>query len=125
MTIIIFAVIVICLSADLISLTEHGYPFGFSVLALSLGLLTIITIIPMCGQTYRVVDRITKHLSSFIVYRLVIDLLRQGSFFSYIVVEIAWLCRFFLANICYINLTANSDPLGPLVVKWILCRLDE
>ncbi|KAI0002932.1 hypothetical protein BJV74DRAFT_814276 [Russula compacta] len=68
-TAIIFAVIVICLSADLISLTEPAYYFKFSAFALSTGLLTVLTITPM----------------------LVIDLFRQGSFFSYVVVEIAWL----------------------------------
>ena len=35
-------------------------------------------------------------ISSPLSPRLVVDLLRQGSFFSYIVVEIVWLCEFSL-----------------------------
>lgn len=45
-------------------------------------------------------------ISSPFVLRLVVDLLRQGSIFSYIVVEIVWLCEFpclvkFLYVDCY------------------------
>jgi len=64
-----FAVIVLCISASLISLTEPAFYYKFSALSLATALLTIFTLIPMA----------------------VIDRLRQGSFFSYIVVEISWL----------------------------------
>jgi hypothetical protein len=62
-------------------------------------------------------------ISSPFALRLVVDLLRQGSIFSYIVTEIAWLCKF----LCLVEsnmLTVISSPLGSLVVKRILCRLD-
>jgi len=68
-TTIAFSVIVMCLSADLISLTEPVTYFPFAALALSTSLFTILTVIPM----------------------YVIDMFRQGSLFSYIVVEIGWL----------------------------------
>jgi hypothetical protein len=67
-TTISFAVIVMSISASLISLTEPLFYYKFSALSLSTALLTIFTVIPM----------------------LVIDKLRQGSIFSYIIVEISW-----------------------------------
>jgi hypothetical protein len=68
-TTILFSLIVISLSANLISLTEPLFYYKFSALALSTGLMTILTVTPM----------------------FVIDMMRQGSFFSYIIVEISWL----------------------------------
>ncbi|KAI0303076.1 hypothetical protein BC826DRAFT_328184 [Russula brevipes] len=67
-TTILFSVIVMSLSADLISMTAPGY-FIFSALALAISLLTILTLTLM----------------------LIIDKLREGSIFSYAGVEIAWL----------------------------------
>lgn len=63
-------------------------------------------------------------ISSPFVLRLVVDILRQGSFFSYIVVEIVWLCKFVSLIESYM-LTMISYPLDSLVVKRILCRLDR
>jgi len=68
-TTILFALIVMCISASLISLTEPLFYYKFSALSLSTSLLTMFTVTPM----------------------FVIDMLRQGSIFSYIVVEISWL----------------------------------
>jgi hypothetical protein len=67
-TSLFFSVIVICLSADLISATSPLY-FQFSGLALATGLLTVLTVTPM----------------------FVVDMFRQGSFFSWVLVEISWL----------------------------------
>jgi len=67
-TTILFSVIVMSLSADLISMTAPGYSI-FSALALAISLLTILTVTLM----------------------FIIDKLRQGSIFSYAGVEIAWL----------------------------------
>jgi len=66
---ILFSLIVIALSANIIALTEPLFYYKFSALSLSTGLLTILTLIPM----------------------FIIDMACQGSFFSYIVVEISWL----------------------------------
>jgi len=66
---ILFSLIVMSLSADLISLTTPVFYYKFSALALANSLLTMLTVAIM----------------------LVVDLLRQGSIFSYIVVEISWL----------------------------------
>jgi hypothetical protein len=45
---------------------------------------------------------------------------RQGSIFSYVVVEIGWLCKFpCIAEV--LGLTVSSIPLGSLVVERILC----
>jgi len=57
------------------------------------------------------------------VLRLFVDFFRQGSIFSYIVVEVVWLCKFLCLIESYM-LTVISYPLGSLVVKRILCRLD-
>jgi hypothetical protein len=62
-------------------------------------------------------------ISSPFAFRLVVDLLRQGSIFSYIVVEIVWLCKFLCLIESYM-LTVISYPLGFLVVNRILCRVD-
>jgi hypothetical protein len=49
---------------------------------------------------------------------------RQGALFSYIIVEIVWLCEFlFIAEV--LKLTVGSGPLGSLVVERFLCRLDR
>jgi len=68
-TTILFALIVMCISASLIALTEPFFYYKFAALSLSTSLLTMFTVIPM----------------------FVIDKHRQGSVFSYIVVEISWL----------------------------------
>jgi len=65
----LFSLIVLSISADLISLTEPLFYYKFSALALSTSLLTLLTATPMS----------------------IIGRLRQGSIFSYIVVEISWL----------------------------------
>jgi len=57
------------ISADLIASTEPSFYFKFSALALATSLLTLFTVVPM----------------------YLIDVLRQGAMFSYIVVEIVWL----------------------------------
>lgn len=47
-TVILFALIVMSISADLIALTEpHGGYFKFSALALATSLITLFTVIPM------------------------------------------------------------------------------
>jgi len=66
-TTILFSLIVMSLSADLISITSPDY-YTFSALALA-----------------------TSLLSFTVAIMLVVDLLRQGSIFSYIVVEVVWL----------------------------------
>jgi len=66
-TALLFSLIVLCISADLVSLTNAQSLYGFSALSLTTGLLTLITLGPM----------------------LLVDMNRQGSVFSYIVVEIA------------------------------------
>jgi len=68
-TTIFFSLIVMSLSANLISLTMPAFYFNFSALALATALLSLLTVAIM----------------------LVVDRLRQGSIFSYIVVEIVWL----------------------------------
>ncbi|KAI0301863.1 hypothetical protein B0F90DRAFT_256675 [Multifurca ochricompacta] len=68
-TITVFAIIVMSLSADLIALTEPNYYFKFAALALATSLLTLFTVTPM----------------------FVIDTLRKGAIFSYVIVEIVWL----------------------------------
>jgi len=67
-TTLLFSVIVMCLSADLISLTEPN-PAKFAALALSTSLFSLVTVGPM----------------------LFIDFYRSGSFFSFIIVEVSWL----------------------------------
>lgn len=49
---------------------------------------------------------------------------RQGAIFSYIIVEIGWLCKF-LCIVKVLRLTVSSDPLGSLVVERFLRRLDR
>jgi len=71
-TTILFSLIVMSLSADLIALTTASplsFIYKFSALSLSTALLSMLTVAVM----------------------LAVDLLRQGSFFSYIVVEVVWL----------------------------------
>jgi len=68
-TVSLFAAIVLSLSADLISLTEPLFYYKFSAFALATSAITLLTVVPM----------------------FVIDILRQGAIFSYIVVEIVWL----------------------------------
>ncbi|KAH9999511.1 hypothetical protein BJV77DRAFT_597207 [Russula vinacea] len=77
-TTLLFSLIVLALSGDFVSLIPASQYNTFAALALFTALITLLTVTPM----------------------LVIDLYRQGSFFSYIVVEIAWLsflCVFWLA----------------------------
>ena len=57
------------------------------------------------------------------VLRLVIDYFRHGSIFSYIVVEIVWLCKLFCLIKPYM-LIVISSPFASLVINWILSRLD-
>ena len=59
-TTILFSLIVISLSASLISLTEPLFYYKFSALALSTGLMTILTVTPMYDRTHAVVVCITK-----------------------------------------------------------------
>jgi len=68
-TVMLFSLIVLALSADYISLLPVSTYSRFAALAIFTALTTLSTVTPM----------------------LVIDMLRQGSFLSYIVVEIAWL----------------------------------
>ncbi|KAI0269309.1 hypothetical protein BC834DRAFT_622748 [Gloeopeniophorella convolvens] len=65
----VFAIIVMGVSAGLISLTEPAFYYKFAALALATSLLTLFTTIPM----------------------FVIDSLRQGSFLSWIATELGWL----------------------------------
>ncbi|KAI9512713.1 hypothetical protein F5148DRAFT_1161025 [Russula earlei] len=67
-TTVVFSLIVICVSADVVSLT-NGFFSNFPGFSLATGLITFVTIIPM----------------------YFIDSFRQGSVFSYLVVEIGWL----------------------------------
>jgi hypothetical protein len=122
-TTILFSIIVIALSADLIVLTEPlaTYP-PFSAFALATGLLTVITIVPMYGGTFDRVPRITKWCL-FSTHRFIIDMVRKGAFFSYIVVEIAWLSMYpCLAK--FYRLTMTSGSLDSLVIERVLRRLD-
>jgi len=64
-TTILFSLIVLSLSADLVSVTAPSY-FTFSAFSLATGLISLLTVAPM----------------------YIIDSLRSGSFFSYIIVEI-------------------------------------
>ncbi|KAF8485100.1 hypothetical protein DFH94DRAFT_679586 [Russula ochroleuca] len=68
-TTMLFSFIVLALSADYVSLVPVSTYNHFAALALFTALTTLLTVTPM----------------------LVIDMFRQGSFLSYIVVEIAWL----------------------------------
>jgi hypothetical protein len=95
-TTMLFSFIVLALSADYVSLVPVSTYNHFAALALFTALTTLLTVTPM----------------------LVIDMFRQGSFLSYIVVEIAWLCKFLcLAKFCM--LTGISYSLGFLVVMRI------
>jgi len=68
-TTLLFALIVLALSADYVSLVPVSTFNRFAALGLFTALITLLTVTPM----------------------LVVDMLRQGSFFSLIVVEIGWL----------------------------------
>jgi hypothetical protein len=57
-------------------------------------------------------------------HRFVVDMFRQGSFFSYIVVEIGWFSEIFLSLPKPFKLTVISGPLDFLVDKRILRRVD-
>lgn len=92
-TTILFALIVMCISASLIALTEPFFYYKFSALSLSTSLLTMSTVIPMWERTNSVVGCVTEYRFSPLALRFVIDKHRQGSVFSYIVVEISWLCK--------------------------------
>ena len=63
-TTLVFSLIVLSLSADLISLTEPDTYFKFSALALATSLLSLLTVGPMCDQTFVAVGFVTK--STFI-----------------------------------------------------------
>jgi len=65
-TVLLFSLIVLSISADLISITEPLFYYKFSAFALATSLLTFMTVIPM----------------------LVIDMIRQGAIFSYIITEL-------------------------------------
>ena len=56
------------------------------------------TVIPMWERTNPVVGCVTEYCFFPLAFRFVIDKLRQGSVFSYIVVEISWLCKVFLPH---------------------------
>ncbi|KAH8999436.1 hypothetical protein EDB92DRAFT_1834129 [Lactarius akahatsu] len=68
-TVSLFSLIVLALSADLIALTEPFFYYKFAALALATSIMTLFSVIPM----------------------FVVDIYRQGSVFSYIIVEIGWL----------------------------------
>jgi hypothetical protein len=51
-------------------------------------------------------------------------MVRQGAIFSYIIVEIVWLCEF-LCIAKVLRLTVSSGPLGSVVVERVLRRLDR
>ncbi|KAH9007148.1 hypothetical protein EDB86DRAFT_3069807 [Lactarius hatsudake] len=68
-TVSLFSLIVLALSADLIGLTEPFFYYKFAALALATSIMTLFSVIPM----------------------FVVDIYRQGSVFSYIIVEIGWL----------------------------------
>ena len=51
-------------------------------------------------------------------------MLRQGAIFSYIIVEVVWLCEFLCVAEVF-RLTVSSGPLGSLVVERVLRRLDR
>jgi hypothetical protein len=51
-TTLLFSLIVLCISADLVSLTNADSFYGFSGLSLTTSLLTLITVGPMCDQIF-------------------------------------------------------------------------
>ena len=51
-------------------------------------------------------------------------MVRQGALFSYIVVEIAWLCKFLRIAEAF-RLSVSSGPLDSLVIERVLRRLDR
>ena len=124
-TTVVLSLIVMALSANIIALTEPVFYYKFSALGLATGLMTILTVIPMYDRANAVVGCITEMPSPPFALRFLIDMDRQGSFFSYIVLEISWLCKFLcLARFCMSVLIVISFPLGSLVGNRILCRLD-
>jgi len=103
------------LSADLISLTEPFFYYKFSALALATSLLTLLTVGPMCDQTFGVVGCVTNPPCSFFACRFLVDWYRSGSLFSYIIVEISWLCKpFFL----FPSRSPISSP--SVAILWVL-----
>jgi len=86
-TTLLFSLIVLCVSADLVSLTNAQSDFGFSALSLTTGLLTLITLGPM----------------------LLIDMNRQGSIFSYIVVEISCIAVLWVLWLSTGSYAASTD----------------
>jgi hypothetical protein len=89
---------VVALSADLIALTGPSNHLHFSALSLATGLLTLFTIIPMYGQPRGRVFLASLNGIDFSTYRFIIDLCRRGACFSFIIVEIAWLCMYFSSH---------------------------
>jgi len=80
-------------SADLIALTEPLFYYKFAALALTTSLLTLFTVIPMYVLALSKVAPPRLHAHSH-TCRFLIDMIRQGAIFSYVVVEIVWLCKF-------------------------------
>jgi len=50
-TTILFSVLIICLSADLISLTQPAFYYSFAAFSLATGLISVLTLVPMCVLT--------------------------------------------------------------------------
>jgi hypothetical protein len=91
----VLTIVVMALSADLITLTKSDYSdFKFLGLALATSGLTLITIVPMYDRPRGRVFSASLNGVYFSTYRFIIDLCWQGAFFSYTVVEISWLCMF-------------------------------
>jgi hypothetical protein len=93
-TTILFSVIVISLSADLLVLIS-GFPGSFQFLPLALST-TLLSASPT--ERMGLLALSLNTISSLFAFRLVIDCFRHGSIFSYIVVEIVLLCKFFLSH---------------------------
>ncbi|KAI6136266.1 hypothetical protein F5141DRAFT_19208 [Pisolithus sp. B1] len=88
---VVFSLIVVGLSAHLISLTEEYYAlyFVFCALGIATAGLTISTVpvmyIPSMSPSRG------SMLTSFFFLRLIIDVIRRGAFTSMVVVELVWL----------------------------------
>jgi len=86
-TTLLFSLIVLCISADLVSLTNAQSIYGFSGLGLAIALITLITVGPM----------------------FLVDMYRQGSLFSYVIVEIGWLSVLWVLWLSTGGYAASSD----------------
>jgi len=60
-TTLVFSLIVLSISGDLVSLTHAESDYGFCGLSLATGVLTLITVGPMCDRIFGVVGLFTQY----------------------------------------------------------------